>query len=209
MKSLTLSTAIASIMLVSLCLGQGSSLATTLHSETVSGDLGQGGAAPSLSSVLGQNVVDGTISYTPTLLDIDAFTFSVGAERTASNFSFAFTNNSLISPEAVAGNVFVYTGTFVSGLSSISQNSFIVRFQGSPLGSTPSPLALSTLGSPLGPGQYSISIEPNGRSNNGGAVPYSLTFDVNAVPEPSTCEMLLRGLVLLGFAMRQRKQQPA
>lgn len=55
----------AAIAFAALCTAPAMTLAATitLFSESVSGDLGQGAAAPSLSAVLGQNLVDGTTSW--------------------------------------------------------------------------------------------------------------------------------------------------
>jgi hypothetical protein len=199
----------AAIAFAALCTAPALALAatTTLFSEAVSGDLGQGAAAPSLSAVLGGNVVEGTTSWIGLSPDIDGFNFTVAPGQVASNFSFSFTNALLVSPEQIGGAVFLYKGTLGSGsLIPISDSPFLIRAQNSPFGdSTPSPLQIST-GGPLSAGPYAISIEINGKSPNGGAAPYSLAFDVAAIPEPATYAVMLGGLGLLGLVVRRRKQ---
>lgn len=156
-----------------------------LYDEATQGDLPQEATAPVFQAPVGTNVVSGAVSYIQAALDIDYFSFVVQSEQTASNLTFTFSNQLLVGNEQVTGHVWVYAGTVPTGVTYLTDILWIARAQGSIYGlSTPSPVVINT-GS-LGPGAYTVSVEPNGRSFNGGSVPYSASFDVAAIPEQST-----------------------
>lgn len=181
--------------------------ANIIYDESASGDLGQGIQAPILTTALGIDTVSGKVSWTTSIFDIDGFVFTIKSGQTAKNFSFSFSNNLLATNEQVGGNVFLYSGSFSSGLTSLDYTNWIVRAPGSIFGNSSfSPLALFSNISQLNAGIYSISIEPNTRSVNGGMIPYSLSFDVSSVvPVPPS--IWLFGTSLLGFLGLKRRMQ--
>ena len=164
--------------------------AAMVYNEASQGDLPQGASAPVLPASTGTNIVSGIVSYTTILLDIDYFSFVVPPGSTASNLTYSFSNTSLTGNEQVSGNVWFYAGTIPSGLTYLTNTSWIARAPGSIYGSSSaSPVVLNT-GS-LSPGNYTVAVAPNGRSINGGSVPYSASFDLAPIPEPTTAILTL------------------
>jgi hypothetical protein len=198
-----------SAAILAVCLVSGTANAALLYNESSFGDLAQGSGSPTFTNLAGNNEVSGTMALTQSVFDIDSFSFTLLPGQSVNNFTFSFSNSLLTRNESVSGNVFFYSGRFASNLAGLGNVSWLARAPGSIYGSSSQSPISFTPQSPLGPGTYSVSIAPNGRSIDGGFVPYSLSFNVVAVPEPETYAMFIAGLGLIGNISRRKKHKKA
>ena len=174
--------------------------AQVFYTEATSGDLGDPvDSSPSILGLLGLglNTVNGSLDNTATILDRDAFTFTVASGQQLDSLSFtsltgdahffALSNqNAPVSTFSASGNY--YTSLIDSGNIGVNLlDGTINIFQ-----SGPSPSG------PLGPGGYTFWFQ----ETDGSVVPYGLSLTTSSVPEPSA----VLGLLVAGGLMCLRRR---
>lgn len=183
------------------------------YSEAVNGELSGAGDSPTAISLsLGLNTISGKMgrgAALPGATDADIWTFNIGNGQQLSAVTFT-----RFSP---GGSV--VTGSFlaIAAGKSIAQNSaashlsnMLVSSAGEVLGTLASqkqfsagfgsPAGPSGVTSPLGAGDYTMWFQEAGQAS----VDYTITFDVQAVPEPSVFALGALGLGAVAFLRKKR-----
>ena len=211
--TLTPSFALAARSWAALAIAAPLSVFASDYSEAVNGELSGAGDSPTAVNLsLGLNTISGKMGRGAAVAgatDADVWTFNIGngQQLSAVTFTQFSPNGSVVTGSflAIAAGKSIAQGSAATHLSNM-----LVSSPGEVLGTLASRKQFSAgfgsaagpsgVTSPLGAGDYTMWFQEAGQAS----VDYTITFDVQAVPEPSVFALGALGLGAVAFLRKKR-----